>query len=201
MTPILRKKLSQLGPALIAEHGKDIQHAPDANPAKSFPAPKPFVASHPVSTNSNSTSTSTSGGKVNVTTVSSTEEFRTSAAELYTTFTDPQRIAAFTRGSLKLFEGAKIGGKFEMFDGNVSGEYTELKEPTNITQKWRLKQWPQGHYSSLNIQFDQNNVDAVTVMRVEWKGVPVGQEEVTRRNWDQYYVRSIKTIFGFGTIL
>ena len=49
--------------------------------------------------------------------------------------------------------------------------------------------------------FDQNDVDHVTVMRVTWEGVPVGQEDVARRNWGEYYVRSIKTTFGFGTVL
>ena len=63
-------------------------------------------------------------------------------------------------------------------------------------QQWRLAQWPDGHYSNLKIEFDQNEVDAVTVMRVTWDGVPVGQEEVTKRNWGEYYVRSIKTTFG-----
>ncbi|KAK5001860.1 hypothetical protein LTR28_012142, partial [Elasticomyces elasticus] len=111
------------------------------------------------------------------------------------------RIAAFTRAPPKVFEGARTGGKFELFGGNVSGEYTELEPPTRIVQKWRLAQWPQGHYSTLKIKFEQNDVDAVTVMRVDWEGVPVGQEEVTKRNWGEYYVRSIKTTFGFGTIL
>lgn len=83
----------------------------------------------------------------------------------------------------------------------MSGEFTELEEPTHIVQKWRLAQWPKGHFSSLSIWFDQNDVDSVTVMRVEWKGVPVGQEEVTKTNWGQYYVHSIKTTFGFGTVL
>ena len=77
------------------------------------------------------------------------------------------------------------------------GEFVELDEPTKIVQKWRLQQWPAGHYSRLEIKFDQNDVDAVTVMRVNWNGVPVGQEEVTRRNWGEYYVRSIKTTFGY----
>ena len=89
-----------------------------------------------------------------------------------------------------------MGGKFELFGGNVSGEYVELSKPTKIVQKWRLKQWIEGHYSTLEIVFDQNDTDAVTVMRVKWDGVPVGQEEVTRRNWGEYYVRSIKQAFG-----
>jgi len=133
---------------------------------------------------------------VNTTSLTSTEEFRTTAAELYTTFTSPQRIAAFTRAPPKLFEGAHIGGKFELFGGNVSGEYLELSQPTKIVQKWRLGQWVEGHYSRLEIVFDQNDADAVTVMRVTWEGVPIGQEEVTQRNWNEYYVRSIKTTFG-----
>ena len=147
------------------------------------------------------TQTSGTGPSVNVTTVTDESEFRTPASELYQTFTDPQRITAFTRSAPLVFEGAKPGGKFELFGGNVSGEYSELEEPTRIVQKWRLGQWPKGHYSTLKIRFEQNNVDAVTVMRVDWEGVPVGQEEVTKRNWGEYYIRSIKTTFGFGTVL
>lgn len=133
---------------------------------------------------------------MNTTSLTSNEEFRTTASELYKTFTDPTRIAAFTRAPPKLFEGAHKGGKFELFGGNVSGEYLSLEEPTKIVQKWRLGQWVAGHYSTLTIGFDQNDSDSVTVMRVQWDGVPMGQEEVTRRNWGEYYVRSIKTTFG-----
>lgn len=207
LTPLLRQHLQKLGPALIAEHGKDIQHAAGSNPSSGFSTPK-YISSSSVTkqadapTDTKSTSTSHTGGSsVNVTSVTDSEEFRTTAEELYATFTDPQRIAAFTRAPPKVFEGAKPGAKFELFGGNVSGSYVELQEPKKIVQKWRLAQWPQGHYSTLNIYFDQNDVDKVTVMRVDWQGVPLGQEEVTRRNWGEYYVRSIKTTFGFGTIL
>jgi len=186
----------KLSPALIAEHAKDIQHAPGSNPSSGFSTPKyhppAASASAPVKTSTQSNS----GSVVNTTTVTDNEEFRTTAAELYQTFTDPQRLAAFTREPPKVFEGAKKGGKFELFGGNVSGEYLELQEPTKIVQSWRLNQWPKGHFSTLRIEFDQNDVDSVTVMRVEWTGVPVGQEEITKRNWLEYYVRSIKRTFG-----
>jgi len=129
----------------------------------------------------NSTATSTSN--VNVTSLSDLQEFRTTADQLFETFTDPQRIAAFTRAPPKLFEGAKEGGKFEIFGGNVSGSYVKLDRPTYIEQKWRLAQWPAGHFSTLKIKFDQNESDHVTVMKVDWEGVPVGQEEPTKRNW------------------
>lgn len=200
--PQLRKRLAKLGPALIQEHGKDIQHGsgnapsfrPEAVTASSSAAqanakPTASTANHPTPSNGD-------GPIVNTTTVNSSEEFRTTASELYTTFTSPERLAAFTRAPPKLFEGAHEGAKFELFGGNVQGEFVQLIEPTKIVQKWRLGQWPAGHYSRLEIRFDQNERDAVTTMRVVWDGVPKGQEEVTRRNWGEYYVRSIKTTFG-----
>jgi len=204
IVPQLRAKFAELGPQLIAEHGKDIQHGPDYDASRGFTAPKYMapVSKTPVPQEAAATPSHTGKGPVvNTTTVTDTEEFRCPASELYKTFTDPERIAAFTRASPKVFEGAKKGGKFELFGGNVSGEYLELQEPTKIVQSWRLNQWPTGHYSKLEINFDQNDVDNVTVMRVTWSGVPVGQEDVTKRNWAEYYVRSIKTTFGFGTIL
>ena len=197
IVPQLRSAFVKLPPAIIAEHGKDIQHAPGSNPSSGFSTPKLHQSTGAPATKATATSTQTNSGSiVNTTTVTDNEEFRTTAAELYQTFTDPQRLAAFTRAPPKVFEGAKKGGKFELFGGNVSGEFLDLVEPTKIVQSWRLNQWPAGHHSTLKIEFDQNDVDSVTVMRVEWTGVPVGQEEVTKRNWLEYYVRSIKTTFG-----
>jgi len=130
---------------------------------------------------------------VNTTSLSSTTEFRTTAAELYETFTSPARITAFTRSPPTVFEGARPGGKFSFFGGGVSGEYVLLEEPKKIVQRWRLGTWPQGHFSTLNLEFVQNDADSVTVMRVEWSGVPVGEEDSTREKWGEYYVRALKS--------
>lgn len=196
LVPQLRKEFQKLAGALITEHAKDIQHAPGSNPSSGFSTPRTLPQAAPKAGTQTPTSHTSSSGVVNTVTVRDDQEFRTTAEELYQTFVDPQRLAAFTRSPPKVFEGAKPGGKFELFDGNVSGEYLELEKPKKIVQSWRLNQWPAGHYSKLNIEFDQNDVDHVTVMRVTWEGVPVGQEDVTRRNWGEYYVKSIKQTFG-----
>jgi len=198
LVPKLRSEFLKLSPALIAEHGKDIQHAAGSNPSSGFSTPKYHVPTGTSVSNSDAGSSTqkNAGSIVNTTTLTEQEEFRTTAAELYQTFTDPQRLAAFTRAPPKRFDGAKVGGAWELFDGNVAGEYKELQEPTKIVQTWRLQQWPAGHYSKQVLNFDQNDIDGVTVLRVEWTGVPIGQEEVTKRNWDEYYIRSIKRTFG-----
>ena len=202
LVPQLRQEFQKMAPALIAEHGKDIQHAAGVDPSSGFAPAKVHPHNTPASASASVTSSANkSGSIVNTTTVTDNEEFRTTADEMYQTFVDPARLAAFTRSPPKVFEGAHKGGKFELFGGNVSGEYLELDQPKKVVQSWRLSQWPAGHYSKLQIEFDQNDVDHVTVMRVTWEGVPVGQEEVTKRNWLEYYVKSIKTTFGFGTIL
>ena len=204
LTPQIRKALQTLGPALIAHHGKDIQHAPGSNPSSGFSTPRTLVTSSSAAqtnakasgSGTSTSQTSASAAAVNTTTVTLTSEYRTSSQELFTTLTDPSRIAAFTRGAPAVWEGAHPGGKFAIFDGNVQGSFESLKEPKQIVQSWRLKQWPEGHYSRLEINLDQNDVDGVTNMRVVWDGVPVGQEEVTRRNWGEYFERGMKITFG-----
>ena len=198
IVPQLREAFQTLGPALIKEHGKDIQHATDSNPSSGVATPTwhPQRERQPTPLGLRTATSTTGGSSVNTTTVIANDEFRTTAEEMYQTFTDPQRLAAFTRAPPKIFEGAKPGGKFAIFDGNVTGEFVELEKPTKIVQKWRMSQWPIGHMSRLEIKFDQNDIDRVTNMRVSWTGVPVGQEEVVRKNWEGYYVRSIKQTFG-----
>jgi activator of HSP90 ATPase len=198
LVPQIRQELAKLAPALIANHAKDIQHAPGENPSSGFATPPSYPqTSKSASPAPQTTTTTTNKVAVNTTTVTASDEFRTTAEEMYTTFTDPQRIAAFTRGAPRQFDGAQVGGKFSIFDGNVNGEFVKLDKPKQIVQKWRLAQWPEGHFSTLEINFDQNDVDGVTQMRVSWTGVPVGQEDVTKQNWDVYYVRSIKQTFGY----
>lgn len=181
---------------MIEEHGKGLQHPAGSNPSSGFSSPKVHPQTTPSANKSESKASQSKPGVINTTTVTDNEEFRCPAEELYQTFTDANRITAFTRSPPKVFEGAKKGGKFELFGGNVSGEYLELEAPKKVVQSWRLSQWPEGHYSTLHIEFDQNDVDHVTVMRVKWDGVPIGQEEVTKRNWSEYYIKSIKTTFG-----
>ncbi|KAI9375291.1 activator of Hsp90 ATPase [Aspergillus egyptiacus] len=199
LVPEIRKELAKLAPALIAEHAKDIQHAPGVNPSSNFPQAKlhPQATKKDSSASKTTTTTTADRVSVNTTTVMASDEFRTTAEELFKTFTDPQRLAAFTRGAPRQWDGAEVGGKFSIFDGNVTGEFVKLDSPKLLVQKWRLAQWPAGHFSTLEINFDQNDVDGVTQMRVTWTGVPVGQEDVTKQNWDVYYVRSIKQTFGY----
>src|SRR5690242_1458320 len=98
IVPQLRKSFAKFGPAVMAEHGKDIQHAPGSNPSSGFTTPKVYSSSSVNKSSGSKTESSSqksgTGSVVNVTTINDSTEFRTTAAELFRTFTDPQRIAA-----------------------------------------------------------------------------------------------------------
>lgn len=191
--------LGKLRDALITEHAKDLQHAPGENLSRGYtPSPVYPPTLKEESQPATSTTTSTaSKGLVRTTTVTASDEMRTTAEELYKTFTDPERIALFTRGMPREFEGAHVGGKFAIFDGNVTGEYVKLNEPTQIVQKWRLADWAPGHYSTLTINFNQVDEYGVTKMEVEWTGVPTDLVEQTKSQWDEKYIRGLKQTFGY----
>ena len=94
IVPELRKRLATLGPKIIAEHAKDIQHAPGTNPSSGFTKAKVYSSSHVGASESKPSATTTqsnAGRLVNTTTITDSTEFRTTAAELYQTFTDPDR--------------------------------------------------------------------------------------------------------------
>lgn len=88
---------------------------------------------------------------LNTVTLNDTAEFQTTAEEVYTTFVDGQRVAAFTRAPPQVFE-PKEGGKFVLFGGNVEGEFVELEKPKKIVMKWRLGAWPAGTSQSMPSQ-------------------------------------------------
>jgi hypothetical protein len=43
------------------------------------------------------------------------------------------------------------GGKFSLFDGNISGTFIKLIPNKRITMNWRNKRWPEGYYSLANM--------------------------------------------------
>ncbi|KAF7996947.1 hypothetical protein HCN44_002593 [Aphidius gifuensis] len=143
--------------------------------------------------NSTVISKDTVGAKISTTTVSQQQKFQCRGQEFYNVFTTIEMVQAFTGGPVQL--ESKKGGKFEMFNGNISGEFVELS-PTKIIQKWRCRHWPNGHYSLVN--FDISEKSDHTEVNLTQTGVPTSEEASTKQNWDRYYWDPIKRTFSFG---
>ncbi|OAD78402.1 hypothetical protein PHYBLDRAFT_107242 [Phycomyces blakesleeanus NRRL 1555(-)] len=200
--PILAEKLARFSDDLIKQHSSDVYIDPSqlgqaAPPRAAHPNTKEHSATHINNTSSTTGAAASSASapkKVNTTTIKDTVEFLTSANELYNTLLDPGRASIWSRGPAKISD--KVGTKFEFFNGNVTGEILELEIGKKIVESWRLKSWPEGHYSTVTLTLEQSS-DCVK-LHMQQTGVPVGEEELTRNNWNGYYWRAIKETFGFG---
>ncbi|KRT82614.1 hypothetical protein AMK59_4095 [Oryctes borbonicus] len=134
------------------------------------------------------------GLKIEISTINITQKFQCKAQEFYDAMTRIEMVTAFTRGPVKI-DPVK-GGKFELFRGNIIGSFVELVQGQKIVQKWRYKQWPEGHYSTVTINIHEKN-DHTEVQLIQ-TGVPKNEVDVTKQNWDRYYWDSMKATFGFG---
>nr|CAD7428775.1 unnamed protein product [Timema monikensis] len=123
--------------------------------------------------------------------------FQCTAEEFYNAMTVLELVQAFTRSPVKL--EAEVGGKFELFHGNIHGDFVELVPNKKIVQRWRSKRWPAEHYSTVTFTIEQK--DDHTEVRVLQTGVPQSETDSTRANWEYYYWDSIKRTFGFGSFI
>ncbi|KAG4304969.1 hypothetical protein PORY_001644 [Pneumocystis oryctolagi] len=200
LVPEIKKRLLRLGEVLIETHGKDVLLSVDKGLT---PKPSEPIVDHEAPRNGidgvDSANNAKLGSKkvgkcsiINTVSISDNIEFQAPVSELYTTFIDPHRLKAWTR-SLPIID-PQVEGRFSLFGGNVQGVFLELVESKKIVQKWRLETWPKDHYAELSLIFDQNM--AGTVLRMKMDHVPVDQEEVVKSNFQEYYVKPIKTTFG-----
>ncbi|RMC07971.1 hypothetical protein DUI87_15443 [Hirundo rustica rustica] len=115
------------------------------------------------------------------------EVFNSPADELYSIFTKKELVQKFSKCPAVI--EAEKGGKLQMFEGCVSGEYTELVPSQRIVLKWRCRSWPDEHYATVALTFQ--DLAAQSELELECKGVPVAHEESTRQCWKKQYFEEI----------
>ncbi|XP_058657736.1 activator of 90 kDa heat shock protein ATPase homolog 2-like [Ammospiza caudacuta] len=115
------------------------------------------------------------------------EVFNSPADELYSIFTKKELVQKFSKCPAVI--EAEKGGKLQMFEGCVSGEYTELVPSQRLVLKWRCRSWPEEHYATVALTFQ--DLAAQSELELECKGVPVSHEESTRQCWKKQYFEEI----------
>ncbi|CDK25234.1 unnamed protein product [Kuraishia capsulata CBS 1993] len=206
--PTLRKTFSAFGPKLIKDHASEIQEPEDqvksvftkqnqsGTSTKTSTTifkkeEKPAAASVAAPAQSQSHSTA------NTSKLHFEEDFVCPADVLYLTLLEKNRVSAWTRSQAEI--SPEEGTEYSLFGANVTGRILKLTAPTGIVMSWRLKSWKPEHYATLTIALEQGS--SATKMVVDFEGVPIGQEDVVRDNFEDYYIRCIKVTFGFGAVL
>ncbi|XP_054721449.1 activator of 90 kDa heat shock protein ATPase homolog 1-like [Uloborus diversus] len=127
----------------------------------------------------------------------STETFKCTAEEFYNAMTIKELVQAFTQGNCVV--KAEKNESFELFDGNVQGNFVQLVPNKFIQMTWRFKTWPADHYSTVRIDIDQK-LDC-TEIKFQQLGIPKKELENTREGWKRFYWDSMKRTLGFGAPL
>ncbi|CAG8640015.1 11031_t:CDS:2, partial [Paraglomus brasilianum] len=199
LIPALKEKLGKFAHDLVETHRTDVYIDPSQMGAVSTPRPvTPIASSSDVTSKTSSsastltTSSTSTKTLLNTKTIKETIEFQTSADQLCETLLDPGRVAAWTRARPDIFK--TVGSHYSLFDGNIIGVMLELVPNEKISQTWRLKSWPEGHYSNVTMTFEQTSDS--TKLHLTQTGVPVGEVDVVRNNWQTFYWNPIKSVFG-----
>ena len=125
--------------------------------------------------------------------------------EVYEAYVDAKKHAVFTGANVK-FE-AKAGGKFDIWDGELTGENVKLVPGKKIVQKWRANDWPEGHYSDLKIELfgegdgrrpGGRSGSEGTKLKLTQENVPDDKAEDIDSGWHEYYWEPMKEYFKKG---
>ncbi|XP_028941645.1 activator of 90 kDa heat shock protein ATPase homolog 1 [Antrostomus carolinensis] len=160
-------------------------------------APKAEDRKTAASSSTASSQSKSVGVKIPTCKISLKDTFLTSPEELYRVFVTQEMVQAFTHAQAAL--EADKGGKFQLLDGSVTGEFVDLVPEKQLVMKWRFKSWPAGHFATITLNFTDKGGE--TEVCLEGKGVPASEEERTKQGWQRYYFEGIKQTFGYGARL
>ncbi|XP_062616577.1 activator of 90 kDa heat shock protein ATPase homolog 1-like [Saccostrea cucullata] len=135
------------------------------------------------------------GVKIHTKKIVGKEEFKCRAEDLYRALTDVQMVQAFSASPVEM--EVEKGGRFSLLHGNITGDFVELIPNQKIVQHWRVKSWPDAHYSTVTFEFDEK--DDCTVLNYTQTGVPDTEYEKTKEGWAINYWNRMKQVFGFGS--
>lgn len=203
----IRQQLDQYIKCLKNDYAKNLilpkkDEAAQAQ-AKTVAASNHITSNKAVINDSNSKTPSTDknekslGVKIDCKTLLLEERFQCKVSELWDCFSRIEPMTAFTRGDVKL-DFVK-NGEFVLFGGNISGKFTEIIENKKIVKTWRYKQWPAGHFSNVELEFEDK--EDHTLLKMKQTLVPSNEYDTTKLNWHRYYFDSIRATFGFGSFL
>lgn len=144
------------------------------------------------------------GTKINTRRITMNDVFKGSKDEVYSIFVDVNKIKLWSQNSLRFKHSSNLsesnefqkGTKFDLFSNNVSGTVTKLNPSDSIEMQWRLRQWPESHFSTVTMKFEQ--VDDGTKVSLEQTSVPSEFVQNTTEGWRRYYFSAIKSTFMLG---
>ena len=84
----------------------------------------------------------------------------------------------------------KVGTKFSIYGGDITGENLELVPDRKIVQTWRYNDWPEGHYSKATFLLEKSS--SGTKLTFTQTDVPEDRYDDIAQGWKDYYWQPMK---------
>ena len=107
---------------------------------------------------------------------------------VYDTLVRASEHAKFTGAAARL--EAKVGGRFELWDGSLTGVVVELDPGRRIVLAWRSTEWPPGHYSIAD--FGLRASRGGTKLEFSQYGIPSDDYDDIAGGWKTFYWDPLK---------
>ncbi|MBI2126741.1 MAG: SRPBCC domain-containing protein [Thaumarchaeota archaeon] len=123
-------------------------------------------------------------------TIRQTVTLKASPHEVYEALVDSRKHSKLT--GAKAIISRKVGGKFSIYVGDITGTNPELVQDKKIMQSWRIvmEGWPDDYFSQAT--FSMKAVKDGTRLDFTQSGVPEECYESVSQGWYDYYWNPIK---------
>jgi len=115
-----------------------------------------------------------------------------SPQRVYEALLDSKQFTAFTGAPAEIHREA--GGAFSCFEGQIVGRNVDLLPGRRIVQAWRSNGWPEGSYSI--VKFELNQQGSGTRLVMDHRGFPDGKREQLEAGWKQHYWEPLAKYLG-----
>mmetsp|Transcript_2587 Transcript_2587/g.3038 ORF Transcript_2587/g.3038 Transcript_2587/m.3038 type:complete len:144 (+) Transcript_2587:27-458(+) len=129
------------------------------------------------------------------------EGFGCRPKNMYDALTDGRCVSMYTQSPAVI--EAKEGGEFSMFGGSIHGTFEELVPNEKIVQKWRFKEWEEGHFSIVTITLSEGK-RGVTKLKLDQTGIPLADKfgnpdvpEKVKSGWERFFWDRIHKMMGY----
>ncbi len=113
--------------------------------------------------------------------------------ELYEAWLDAEKHAAFT--GLNADIERRVGSKFTVCDGYITGENLKLYRFNKIIQSWRTTDFPEeAEDSTVTIELEQ--IKDGTKLTILHENLPEGDGKKYRQDWREHYFKPMKVYFS-----
>jgi uncharacterized protein YndB with AHSA1/START domain len=110
-------------------------------------------------------------------------------ARVYQALTDAEQFGELTGAAVTLV--ADAGASFSLFGGHITGRNVELVPDRRLVQAWRAASWPEGVYSIVNFQLEQDDGGATRLV-FDHTGFPEEAHDELASGWVKMYWDPLK---------